>query len=77
MQQGLNLERLFRLTSEEIVKMGNLGYALIALGVVVMAIAAFLMVEGQILGERTIPAAIVSMIVGIILIASGAKAKKS
>ncbi len=51
--------------------------AFIALGVLMMATATFLMVEGQILGERTIPAAIVSMIVGIISITIGAKAKKS
>lgn len=39
----------------------------------------FLMIEGQILGDRTIPAAVASIIMGItcILIAGGAKAKKS
>jgi len=54
--------------------------AFIALGVLMMAIAALLMVEGSILGERTIPAAIASMIVGIISITIGTiggKAKKS
>jgi len=54
-------------------------YVSVVLGISLCLIGVFLMVEGSILGERTIPAAIVSMIVGIacILIASGAKAKKS
>jgi len=54
-------------------------YVSFVLGISLCLVAAFLMVEGSILGERTIPAAIVSLIVGIacILIASGAKAKES
>lgn len=57
--------------------MSNRGNALLVLGVLMMAIAPLLMVEGHILGERTIPAAIVSLIVGISLITTSRKAKKS
>lgn len=48
--------------------MSNWKYAIIALAVLLIAIAVFLMVEGKILGERTIPAAIVSLIVGLTII---------
>jgi hypothetical protein len=42
--------------------------ALFVLGIILALIGAVLMIEGSILGERTIPAAVVSVIVGICLI---------
>jgi len=57
----------------------NLEKAFLLFGAILLVIGVFLMIEGQILGDRTIPAAIVSTVVGIacILLAGGAKAKKS
>ncbi len=53
------------------------GYVIFALGVSVCVIAAALMVEGSILGERTTGIATVILIVGIGLIAtSGAQLLK-
>ena len=51
--------------------------AFLILGAILLVIGVFLMIEGQLLGDRTIPAAIVSTIVGIIFVTSGTKAKKS
>jgi len=49
------------------------------LGIILALIGAALMIEGSILGERTIPAAIMISLVGICLIAISSqwKAKKS
>lgn len=41
--------------------------ALLILGVLLIVISTFLMVEGQILGDSTIPAAILLMLVGLSL----------
>ena len=59
--------------------MNNLEKAFLVLGAILLVIGFFLMIEGQILGDRTIPAAVASTVMGIacILIASGAKARKS
>jgi hypothetical protein len=52
-------------------------YVSFVLGISLCVIGIFLMVEGSILGERTIPAAIVSTLVGICLFAtSGARLLK-
>ena len=53
--------------------------ALFALGIIMVLIGAFLMIEGSILGERTIPAAVILVIVGICIIttSSAQKVKKS
>ena len=52
---------------------------LFVLGIILALIGAAIMIEGSILGERTIPAAIVIVIVGICLIATSSprKIKKS
>ena len=52
---------------------------LFVLGIILALIGAALMIEGSILGERTIPAAVVLGIVGICLIATSSpwKVKKS
>jgi len=52
---------------------------LFVLGILLALIGAFLMIEGSILGKRTIPAAITSGIVGISLMATSStwKSKKS
>ena len=52
---------------------------LFVIGIILALIGAALMIEGNILGERTIPAAIVIVIVGICLIATSSqrKSKKS
>jgi hypothetical protein len=52
---------------------------LFVLGIILAIIGAAIMFEGSILGERTIPAAIVLVIVGICLIATSSpwKTKKS
>jgi len=52
---------------------------LFIIGIILALIGAVLMIEGSILGERTIPAAIMIGIVGICLIATSPpwKAKKS
>ena len=42
-----------------------------------MLIGISLLIEGQILGDRTIPASIASTIVGIAFLIAGKKAKKS
>ena len=57
--------------------MNNLEKAFLVLGAILLVIGISLMIEGQILGDRTIPAAIVSTVVGIVFITSGTKAKKS
>ena len=59
--------------------MNNLEKAFLVLGAILLVIGFFLIIEGQILGDRTIPAAVFSTIMGIacILIAGGAKARKS
>ena len=44
--------------------------ALLVAGLVSVVVGAFLMIEGTILGDRTLPAAIVATIVGVVLIAS-------
>jgi sulfite exporter TauE/SafE len=43
---------------------------LFVIGIILALIGAAIMVEGSILGERTIPAAVVIVIVGICLIAT-------
>ena len=48
--------------------MSNWKYAIIALAFLLIAIAVFLMVEGKIVGERTIPAAVFSLIMGLTII---------
>jgi hypothetical protein len=52
---------------------------LFVFGIILALISAVLMIEGSILGERTIPAAVLILIVGICLIAtsSAQKVKKS
>ena len=52
---------------------------LFVIGIILALIGAALMIEGNILGERTIPAAIMIGIVGICLIATSSprKVKKS
>jgi hypothetical protein len=52
---------------------------LFIIGIILALIGAAIMVEGSILGERTIPAAVVIVIVGICLIATSSqrKVKKS
>ena len=59
--------------------MNNLGKAFLVLGAILLVIGFSLMIEGQILGDRTIPAAVASTTVGIacLLAAVGTKAKKS
>ncbi len=59
--------------------MRNWQYAFLVLGAILLVIGISLMIEGQILGDRTIPAAVASTVVGIacILAAVGAKTKKS
>jgi predicted tellurium resistance membrane protein TerC len=57
--------------------MNNLEKAFLVLGAILLVIGISLMIEGQILGDRTIPAAIVSTIVGISFLLSGTKTKKS
>ena len=59
--------------------MGNLEKAFLVLGAILVVIGISLIIEGQILGDRTIPAAVASTVVGIacILAAIGTKAKKS
>jgi hypothetical protein len=56
-------------------------YVSFVLGISLCVIGIFLIVEGSILGERTIPAAIISTLVGISLIATSGvrllKPKKS
>ena len=57
--------------------MSNLEKVYLVIGVILLLVGAFLMIEGSILGDRTIPAAIVSTIVGISFIIGRIKAKKS
>ena len=59
--------------------MANRKQVLFVLGILLALTGAFIMYDGSILGERTIPAAITMGIVGIILIArsSTLKAQKS
>lgn len=49
-------------------KMSNWDYAILALGVIMIAIGVILMVEGQILGDRTTGIATIIGLVGIILL---------
>ena len=64
---------------EGYIKMSNLKKAFLVVGAILLVIGFILIIEGQILGDRTIPAAVASTVVGIacILAAIGAKAKKS
>jgi len=57
----------------------NLERAFLVLGAILVVIGISLIIEGQILGDRTIPAAVALTTIGIacILIAGGAKARKS
>ena len=57
----------------------NKNKVLFVIGIILALIGAALMIEGSILGERTIPAAIVIVIIGICLIATSSprKVKKS
>ena len=59
--------------------MSNLEKAFLVFGAILLVIGFFLIIEGQILGDRTIPAGVASTVVGIacILLAGGAKARKS
>ena len=58
--------------------MNNLEKAFLLFGAILLVIGFFLMIEGQILGDRTIPAAVASTVVGIAsILASVAQAKKS
>lgn len=57
--------------------MGKWEYVAVALGVFFFALAAFLMAEGSILGERTIPAAVASLVVGISIIAVSARRRRT
>jgi sulfite exporter TauE/SafE len=52
---------------------------LFVLGIILALIGAAIMIEGSILGERTIPAAVLMVIVGICLIATSSpwKVKKT
>ena len=58
--------------------MNNLGKAFLVLGAILVVIGISLIIEGQILGDRTVPAAVASTVIGIacILLASKTKAKK-
>lgn len=49
-------------------KMSNWDYAILALGVIMIAIGVILIVEGQILGDRTTGIATIIGFVGIILL---------
>ena len=53
--------------------MANRKQVLFALGILLALIGAFLMWDGSILGERTLPAAITLGIVGVVLIATSKK----
>ena len=59
--------------------MSNLKKAFLVLAAILLVIGFFLIIEGQILGDRTIPAGVASTVMGIacFLIGSRAKAKKS
>ena len=58
--------------------MNNLGKAFLVLGAILLVIGFSLIIEGQILGDRTIPAAVASTVIGIAsILASVAQAKKS
>jgi len=57
--------------------LGRWEYVAVAFGVFFMALAALLMVEGSILGEGTIPAGIVSLIVGIGILAASARRRRT
>ena len=59
------------------IKIGNLENVFLVLGAILVLIGVSLLIEGQILGDRTIPASIVSTIVGIVFLIAGKKAKKS
>ena len=50
--------------------MNNLEKAFLVLGAILLVIGFFLIIEGQILGDRTIPAAVASTVVGIACIFS-------
>ena len=52
------------------------GNALLVLGLVVIVTAAFLMVEGSILGERTTGIAIILGIIGILMIGFASRLRK-
>lgn len=49
-------------------KMSNWDYAILALGVIMIAIGVILMVEGQILGDRTTGIATIIGLMGLILL---------
>ena len=57
--------------------MANRKQVLFALGILLALIGAFLMWDGSILGERTLPAAITLGIVGVVLIATSKKNPES
>ena len=59
--------------------MATMKKVLFVIGIILALIGIALIIEGSILGERTVPAAIVIVIVGICLIAtsSAQKVKKS
>jgi predicted tellurium resistance membrane protein TerC len=51
----------------------------LVLGAILVVIGLLLLIEGQVLGDKTIPAAVASTVIGIasILAAIGARARKS
>jgi nicotinamide riboside transporter PnuC len=51
----------------------NRDSALLVIGILFFAVAAFFMIDGQIAGERTIPIAIISTIMGVICVAARRK----
>jgi predicted tellurium resistance membrane protein TerC len=59
--------------------MSNLVKTFLVLGAILVVIGISLIIEGQILGDRTIPAAVASTVIGIacILAAIGSKARKA
>ena len=58
--------------------MNNLGKAFLVFGAILMVIGIALIIEGQILGDRTIPAAVASTVIGIAsILASVTQARKS
>ena len=60
------------------VAMNGRGKAFLLLGAILVVAGLLLMIEGQILGDRTIPAAVASTLVGIacISVAIGTQTKK-